>query len=74
MTDKILKAAPKFLANWFTYEEVKSIFNYKRTKMEALIKSPYMKVSVLDGRKFVSKESVEWLLESKSNTPLKLIK
>ena len=64
MTEQNLKAKPQFLVNWFTYEEVKSIFNYKRTKMDSLIKSPYLKVAVVDGRKFVSKESLDWLLES----------
>jgi len=73
MTEEILNAQPKFLANWFTYEEVKRIFNYKRTKMDALIKNPYLKVAVIDGRKFVSKESIEWLLESKSDRLLKVM-
>ena len=74
MTQQILNEETHLLANWFTYEEVKKIFNYKSTKMAQLLKNPYLKVAVIDGRKFVHKESIERLLESKSNKPIKLRK
>ncbi len=74
MTQQIINPETQLLANWFTYEEVKRIFNYKSTKMAELMKNPYLKIAVVYGRKFVFKESIDRLLESKSNRPLKLRK
>jgi hypothetical protein len=49
------------LDTWMTYEEVKELFNYRATQMCALVKK--LVVSQVGNRKFITRDSVEKLLE-----------
>ena len=50
------------LEDWIPYEDAKIIFNYKSTQMWALSKK--LEVAKIGKRKFISKKSIEFLLNN----------
>jgi len=51
---------------WIPYSELQSYFNYKTTQMAALLRAKELVVAKIGKRKFISRESIELFLESKS--------
>lgn len=56
----------KIHENWYTYQEVQEIFNYKATQMYYLLKRKELIVATVGNRKFIRKDSLDAFLMSRT--------
>ncbi len=56
----------KIHENWYTYQEVQEIFNYKATQMHYLLKRKELIVATVGNRKFIRKDSLDAFLMSRT--------
>ena len=55
----------KIHENWYTYQEVQAIFNYKATQMYHLLKDKELIVASVGNRKIIRKDSLDTFLKSR---------
>lgn len=60
----------KIHENWYTYQEVQEIFNYKATQMYYLLKRKELIVATVGNRKFIRKDSLDAFLMSRTKKEL----